>query len=190
MIYPKPFPYRADALAPWVSAVTMGLHYALYEGYIQRINALTSAPDLTEAYVHAEQTGNVPFLRDVKQAMNHEFLWPSMAPAHTSGGPSDELVQLMEMRWRTVDNFCAEFEAGARSVFGSGWAWIVVTPRGLEVRLTADAEMPHEPALLVLDMWEHAYVCEYGIYKGDYVDGFLRGHANWDAAQARLDALR
>jgi len=46
VIYPKPFPYRGDALQPWVSAITMGLHYALYEGYIQRINALTSAPDL------------------------------------------------------------------------------------------------------------------------------------------------
>jgi len=189
MIYPQPLPYRGDALEPWVSALTMGLHYALYEGYIQRINGLTTAPDLAQAYVHAEQLGNVPFLRDVKQAMNHEFLWPSMAPPHTAG-PSPELVGLMEMRWRTAGNFYAEFEAGARSVFGSGWAWIVVTPGGLEVRTTSGADMPAEPPLLVLDMWEHAYVCEYGIYRGDYVDGFLRGHANWDAAQHRLEALR
>ena len=190
MIYPLPLPYRENALEPWISASTMRLHYALYEAYIQRINAVSNAPDLAEAYVHAEQLGSVPFLRDVKQAMNHEFLWPSMAPARRRRRPSQQLVGLMERRWRTASNFFAEFDAAARSIFGSGWAWVVVTPAGLEVRTTSDADAPAEAPLLVLDMWEHSYVCEYGIHRGDYVDGFLRGHANWDAAQQRLEAIR
>jgi len=165
----------------------MRLHYALYEGYIRRISHLGN--DLGEALSAAVRNDSVPLIRDVRQAMNHEFLWASMEP---SGGvpPSADILDLMEARWGSAGTFCAEFDATARSLFGSGWAWVVVTPRGLEVRLTQGADQPTEPALLVLDMWEHAYVCQYGTYKGDYVDGFLRHHANWGVAQRRLEALR
>lgn len=189
MILPRALPYRENALEPWVSAATMRLHYALYEGYIRRVNLARLGDDPSQALDQALRMEHLPLIRDVKQVMNHEFLWASMAPAGASAGPSQAILDLMQMRWGSPAAFFNEFDVGARSVFGSGWAWVVVTPEGLDVRITQDAEQPREPALLVLDMWEHAYVCDYGTHRGDYVHGFLAGHANWDGAQRRLEAL-
>ena len=46
------------------------------------------------------------------------------------------------------------------------------------------------PILLVMDMWEHAYMVDYvPADKERYIDAFLR-NVNWTIVEERYDAVR
>lgn len=82
-------------------------------------------------------------------------------------------------------------------LFGSGWTWLVA-PKGrgadglkeLKIISTNNAGSPfrHFPeycALMVLDVWEHAYYLDYKNERVKFIDGFW-GIVNWDFASERL----
>jgi Fe-Mn family superoxide dismutase len=39
--------------------------------------------------------------------------------------------------------------------------------------------------ILLMDMFEHAYMIDYGLRKADYVEGFLK-NVNWAIVQKRM----
>lgn len=98
---------------------------------------------------------------------NHSFFWKIMCSPSSTGGPSGSLKQAIEESFGSVDAMREKFNGAAASRFGSGWAWLVVTPEGkLAVTSTPNQDNPLMTALadvagspvLGLDVWEHAYV--------------------------------
>lgn len=97
---------------------------------------------------------------------NHTFFWKSMCNPSSTGGPSGTLKQAIEEAFGSVDAMKEKFNAAAAGRFGSGWAWLVVTPEGrLQVTSTPNQDNPLMTSLadtpgapvLGLDVWEHAY---------------------------------
>jgi Fe-Mn family superoxide dismutase len=43
------------------------------------------------------------------------------------------------------------------------------------------------PLVLVMDLFEHAYLTDYGTKRADYIDAFLAA-ADWEAAERRFEA--
>ena len=89
----------------------------------------------------------------------------------------------------SVDKFKETFEAVAASAFGSAWVWLVEDEDGdLNVQVTSNAGVPFtngQHALLVLDVWEHAYYLKYQNRRPDFISSFWPV-VNWDFVDERL----
>ena len=86
------------------------------------------------------------------------------------------------------DAFKEEFKKAAAGRFGSGWAWLVVTPdKKLKVINTLNQDSPLMEGLtpiLGLDVWEHAYYLKYQNKRPDYIAAFF-DVINWDEVNRR-----
>ena len=68
--------------------------------------------------------------------------------------------------------------------FGSGWAWLSLTPDNkLVTSSTPNQDNPlmdsSNTPLLGIDVWEHAYYLKYKNLRGDYINAFFEV-VNWD----------
>ena len=187
-----PLPYSQSALEPYVSAETMNYHYGRHHaGYVANLNRMTSGTpwegaDLEKVILGAEG----PILNNAAQIWNHTFYWQSMSP-DGGGTPSGPVRAAIEEAFGSIDEFRRQFADAAVGLFGSGWTWLVADDCGLDIVQTANADLPlrHErQALLVVDVWEHAYYLDYQNARAAYVEAFLDHLINWEFAAENLAA--
>jgi Fe-Mn family superoxide dismutase len=113
-----------------------------------------------------------------------------MTPAF-DGAPSPGLLAAIERDLGGFDAFKTAFTQAAVSRFGSGWAWLSVTPqKKLVVESSANQDSPlmhgHTP-VLGLDVWEHAYYLKYQNKRPDYIAAFYRV-IDWAEVERRWKA--
>ena len=184
-------PYPKAALAPFISAETVELHYEKHHrGYVDKLNKLVRGKpdaDATLEELIRSATGDV--FNNAAQVWNHNFYWLSMHP-DGGGAPAQELAALVEGSFGSYGGFREQFAAAAVGEFGSGWTWLV---SGLGGRLVVcnsnDAENPLQRdlvPLLTLDVWEHAYYLDYRNERARYVENFLDHLLNWDFVATNL----
>jgi Fe-Mn family superoxide dismutase len=88
-----------------------------------------------------------------------------------------------------------EFGKAATTRFGSGWAWLIVTPdKKLKIISTANQDNPlmdvasdKGTPVLALDVWEHAYYLKYQNKRADYVSAFWNV-VNWKKASENFES--
>jgi superoxide dismutase, Fe-Mn family len=190
-----PLPYADDALAPVISANTMGFHYGKHhKTYVDNLNKLCAGSEfadlsLTETIKKtagvADKTG---FFNNAAQAWNHTFFWESLAP-QKGGKPTGKIADLIDRDLGGTDKFKADLTNAAVTQFGSGWAWLVAEKGKLQIRKTGNAETPLSGSatpLLTIDVWEHAYYLDYQNRRADYVSAIIDKLLNWDRANERL----
>ena len=199
MIQEKPLPYPVDALEPWVSAGTLALHYGLYQKYIMRVRGYFARPkspgepDSLEAALDyaVDESKDIVLIHNVQQALNHELLWASMSPTAQAVGRL--MGEAITQRWRTYSDFYEDFLGKSIGVFGSGWVWLAFNGERLEILPAINSDQPWQMGgfqpLLCLDVWEHAYVCDYGGDRSSYVEAFLQRHVAWGNAEMMLRSL-
>lgn len=91
----------------------------------------------------------------------------------------------MKSRFRSLESFQKQFKEAALSVFGSGYAWLVVNAADqLEIITTGNQDTPLPLGLcpiLNIDVWEHAYYLKHYNLRGDYIDDWFHV-VNWNSA--------
>ncbi len=187
-----PLPYSQSALEPYVSAETMSYHYGRHHaGYVANLNRMTSGTQWEGAELEKVILGaEGPIFNNAAQIWNHTFYWQSMSP-DGGGTPSGPVRAAIEEAFGSIDEFRRQFADAAVGLFGSGWTWLVADDRGLDIVQTANADLPlrHErQALLVVDVWEHAYYLDYQNARAAYVEAFLDHLINWEFAAENLAA--
>ena len=79
--------------------------------------------------------------------------------------------------------FKGQFSKAALTVFGSGWAWLVLNEnKELEIVQTKNQDCPlsiNKIPLLAIDVWEHAYYLKYQNKRAEYVENFFNV-IDWD----------
>lgn len=193
--------YAFDALEPYIDARTMELHYTKHhQAYITNVNtALETYPALQQvSVVQLLQTlDTVP--ESIRQTVrnnggghyNHTLFWQMMA----SGGialHNGQLKTALEKSFGSVDEFKNRFSMAAKSLFGSGWVWLVVDGEGvlrLESTPNQDSPIMHGSyPILGLDVWEHAYYLKYQNRRVDYIQAWW-SVVNWDFVNDSFNAL-
>ena len=186
-----PLPYAPDALAPHISEQTIGFHYGKHhQTYVTNLNGLVdgteNAGKSLEEIIQTADAG--PLFNNAAQVWNHTFYWHSMAPSG-GGDPDGDLRAAIESAFESVDAFKQAFADKAKTLFGSGWTWLVKGDSGLEIVQTKDADLPlkhGQTALLTLDVWEHAYYLDYQNARPAYIETWLESLANWEFAAENL----
>jgi superoxide dismutase, Fe-Mn family len=195
-----PLPYAQDALMPHVSAETMDLHYNKHHaGYAKKLNDLIadtpmagfSLTDIIMQTHGAADGEQKKIFNNAAQCWNHEFFWSSMTP-DGGGGPTGKIAVMIDNSFGDAAGFGKAFKAAGEAHFGSGWVWLVETGGNLEVLTTANAELPltsGKTALLVCDVWEHAYYLDYQNKKPEFLEAYLTNLVNWEFANANIAIL-
>jgi len=183
--------YTYDALEPHIDARTMEIHHTKHHNaYITKyVAALEKYPELLEKPVETvmRDLTNVP--EDVKTAVrnngggyfNHSLFWEILTP-NAKAKPEGSLLEAIERDFDSFEAFQEAFNQAAATRFGSGWAWLVVTPeKKLKVTSTPNQDIPFDEGtpILGLDVWEHAYYLNYQNRRPDYIKAFWNV-VNWD----------
>lgn len=187
-----PLPYAYNALEPWIDSKTMELHHDKHQqAYIDGLNkALETYPELQNIPL-VELLSNLAIIPEgIRTAvrnngggqLNHSMFW-LMMKKDGGGLPKEALAQAINKKFGTFELFKSEFDAAAKSRFGSGWAWLSMNKKGdLEVSSTANQDSPFSEGrvpLLGLDVWEHAYYLKYNNRRVDYIEAWWHV-VNWD----------
>ncbi|MCC5946232.1 MAG: superoxide dismutase [Bernardetiaceae bacterium] len=190
-------PYDYNALEPHIDERTMEIHHGKHhQGYTNNLNAAleekgVSGVAIEDILAKAGEHGNA-VRNNGGGYYNHCLFWEVMSP--TGGGnPSGDLAAAIDKAFGSFDAFKSEFEAAAKTRFGSGWAWLCKAADGsLFVTSSANQDNPlmdvaekKGTPILGLDVWEHAYYLNYQNRRPDYVSAFWNV-VNWDAVAKRF----
>ncbi|MEO0400132.1 MAG: superoxide dismutase [Pseudomonadota bacterium] len=187
-------PYARNALAPHISEETLNFHYGKHhQAYVDNTNKAIAGGPLDSAsledIIHEAHGKDQGLFNNSAQIWNHTFYWNSIGP-NGGGAPTGAVADAIKGAFGSYDTFKDEFAKAGATQFGSGWAWLVVKDGKLEVRKTANADLPLTEAgvtpLLTMDVWEHAYYIDYQNKRPAYISTFLDSLVNWDFANANL----
>jgi len=190
-----PLPWSEDALAPVVSAKTIGLHYGKHHRtYVNKLNQLvagTPMADMPLERVILESAGgkNQKVFNNAAQTWNHTFFWNCLRP-NGGGKPGSQIAQRIDSDLGGFDAFKKAFAETAVNTFGSGWAWLAMKDGKLQILSTSNADNPltkGSTPLLTIDVWEHAYYVDYENRRPEHVEAVIQKLLNWKWAEEQLE---
>jgi Fe-Mn family superoxide dismutase len=192
MSYTLPeLPYSYDSLEPHLDARTMEIHHSKHHaGYVDKTNAALEAFPELQAKPITELISDLNAVPEsIRTAIrnvggghaNHSLYWTSMAPG-AGGEPVGDLSRAIGNSFGDFSAFKGLFSSTAATLFGSGWAWLVVDGSGsLQVVSTLNQDSPLSEGLkpiLTLDIWEHAYYLKYQNRRVDFITAWWNV-VNW-----------
>ena len=186
-------PYKYSALEPHIDEQTMRIHHDKHHnGYVDNLNkALSGHNELSGKPVEKllAEIDKVP--EDIRLTVinnggghsNHSLFWKKMGPPPAGGGkPAGGLKDALNKHFGGFDKFKEALNEKAMTVFGSGWAFLIVTSDGsLSVKRHSFQNSPYmhgNVPILGLDVWEHAYYLKYQNRRADYVEAWWNV-VNW-----------
>ncbi|MFO7932650.1 MAG: superoxide dismutase [Bacteroidales bacterium] len=183
--------YAYDALVPHIDAMTMELHYSKHHaGYTRKFNDALESENLHSTDIQ-NIFSRVSTLSDGVRNngggyYNHNLFWKFMSP-DGGGEPGGEIATAINETFGSFEQFRDLFSSTAGSVFGSGWAWLILNDEGnLQVVSTPNQDNPlmdvtdvNGKPLLNIDVWEHAYYLKYQNERGKYIDAYWNV-IDWD----------
>ena len=194
-----PLPYEYSALEPYIDARTMEIHHTKHhQAYINNLNAaLEKFPEFQPTSVESLLIDLPAVPSDIHTAVrnnagghfNHSLFWQIMKPTKDGNkGPNGLLAQEIKKMFGSFAEFQDIFNAQAKSVFGSGWAWLSVDKNGkLVITGLPNQDCPlsyDETPIMGLDVWEHAYYLKYQNKRPDYIAAWWHV-INWDMIEER-----
>ena len=188
--------YAYDALEPHIDAATMEIHHTKHhQTYINNVNAALEGTEYADLPVEelVKKTKSLPEnLQGVVRNnggghANHSLFWTVMAP-NAGGNPVGDVAKAIDAQLGGFDKFKEAFTKAALTRFGSGWAWLSVTPdKKIVVESSANQDSPLENGntpILALDVWEHAYYLKYQNRRPEYIGAFFNV-VDWNEVERR-----
>jgi len=167
-------------------------HFTLYQGYVTNTNKVL---DTLSAMLKDGKTAT-PEFGELKRRLGWEFNGMRLHEYYFEnlGGKSgidnnSKLAKKLAEQFGSYELWEKDFKA-VGAMRGIGWAVLyqdVVT--GLLINFWINEHDVAHPAgcvpLLIMDVFEHAYMLDYGLKRPDYIEAFFK-NINWAAAEARL----
>ena len=182
-------PFETNALEPEMDEETIKIHHGKHhQGYVNKLNkAIESYPELADKSAEwiLKNLGSVS--SEIKQAVinngggvyNHNIFWNILKKGTEFSG---EIADAINEKFGDFEKFKDEFSNAAATLFGSGWAWLVLKGNELEIVQTKNQESVISNGmipLIALDVWEHSYYLKYQNRRPEYIENFFK-IINWD----------
>lgn len=185
-------PYGFNELEPFIDEMTMKIHHDKHHAaYVENLNkSLEGHPELNSVDIKdlLRKLDKVP--EEIRTKVrnnggghaNHSFFWEVMRPAKSGATvPTGNLLTAINSEFGDFNTFQENFLESALGRFGSGWVWLVSNRGKLSIVDTPNQDTPlmdRKPAILGLDVWEHAYYLNYQNKRADYVKAWWNV-VNW-----------
>lgn len=197
----QPLPYAYNALEPWIDTQTMDIHYNKHAAaYSKNLKEAAQAEGIDmskplEDTLYKISKYSAKIRNNGGGHYNHELFWKCMAP-NAKAQPTGKLLTAIDTNFGSLDEMKKQFTEAAKTRFGSGWAWLIVTTdKKLKVASTTnqdntlmDIATDKGFPLFGLDVWEHAYYLKYQNRRPDYIDNFWK-ILNWEYVQQRFGTM-
>lgn len=193
-------PYSFDALEPYIDAQTMEIHHDKHHaGYVNNLNkAIVNTPlekkSLEDILLNISST-NSAVRNNAGGHYNHSLFWTVLAPKGTVDFNANSKVgKAILKQFHSLDSLKKMISDAGAKQFGSGWAWLCVSPKGdLCVCNTPNQDNPlmntnkdRGIPILGIDVWEHAYYLKYQNKRGDYLSQ-IWNVINWNEIDKRYN---
>lgn len=156
--------YKNDALAPVISRDSMKLHYdKLAHAYAERFN---------------KHEGDSEF--NYAGAFLHNVFFPQFRPSNNNNESNGPIGSLIKSKFKSWNNFQEEFSETAMTIQGSGWCYLA---RDASIKTIPNHQV-RDDILILVDMWEHAYILDYGTDKAKYLSNIWKIF-NWNVINTR-----
>ena len=168
-------------------------HFTLYQGYVTNTNKVL---DILSQMLKDGKTGN-PEYAELKRRMGWEFNGMRLHELYFEnlGGKSQldkkgKLAQKLTENFGSVENWEKDFRATG-SMRGIGWCVLYQdTADSRLINFWINEHDVSHPAgcnpLLIMDVFEHAYLTDYGLKRADYIESFMK-NVNWSIVEIRLE---
>jgi Fe-Mn family superoxide dismutase len=173
-------------------------HLALYAGYVKQVNTLNQ--DIAAMVGRGQASGKSPEFAEVTRRLGfeyngmilHEYYFSNLRAAGAPEPPaSSGLAGALVQSFGSVEQWRADFQAIGEM---RGVGWVILFQDPATDRLTNHWITLHQdgvPAgfkpLLVMDVWEHAFMRDYkATERNKYVDAFFR-NIDWRCVERRLE---
>lgn len=178
-----------------ISAKSVEEHVSLYQGYVKNFNAIASklveyAAD-TEKNAHAlsELIRRKSFEFDGMRL--HEYYFEQFEGGAKELNKESALAAAFEKEYHGYFN---EYFKAIGNMRGPGWAMLYWDEVGKQFQAGFAGEQ-HQghfaslPIILALDVWEHAFLLDYGaLGKAKYIDAFFK-NLNWSVIEKRFEEV-
>ena len=167
-------------------------HFTLYQGYITNTN---KSMDLLDQLLKEGKTGT-PEYAEVKRRLGWEFNGMRLHEYYFEnlGGKkginkTGKLYQKLAQSFGSYEAWEKDFKATG-AMRGIGWAVLyqdVLDGRFINFWIN-EHDMGHPSGgmpILIMDVFEHAFMIDYGLKRADYIEAFFR-NINWEEAEKRL----
>lgn len=179
-----------------ISEKSLADHIGLYEGYVKNFNAISQklsdyAREDSEKHAHAlsELIRRRSFEFDGMRL--HELYFEQFEGGTTTLSETSSLGETLKHEYQ---GYFQEYFKAIALMRGPGWALLYYDPEAKQL-LAGFAGEQHQghfatlPIILALDVWEHAFLLDYGAQgKKSYVDAFFK-NLNWQVIEKRFSTL-
>ena len=173
-------------------------HWKLYEGYISNSNALKGELEAlrtegkTSTPIYADRRRRFGF--EYNGMVLHEYYFGNLKAGVSEPKPGSALRKALEEQYGSFEAWKEDFvKCGAsRSI---GWSILYLDPAyghltNHFVQLHEEGNVAGFIPILVMDVWEHAYMVDYGAGgRPDYMKAFFE-NVNWEAAEKRFSEAK
>ncbi len=175
-----------------ISDQTMANHFKLYEGYVKNTNLLFSRMEELEK---SGQAGT-PDYAEIKRRFGwewngmrlHEFFFSALSKNPVD--PSETTIhEKIKEDFGSFDGWRQNF-INTASARGIGWTILYFDPAtekllNVWVNEHDQGHLASAKLILNLDLFEHAYMLDYGTKKAGYIEAFMK-IIDWQQAEKRF----
>jgi Fe-Mn family superoxide dismutase len=167
-------------------------HFTLYQGYVTNTNKLMD----TLASMLKEGKVGTPEYAELKRRMGwefngmrlHEYYFDNLG-GKAALDKSGKLAKKLAENFGSHEDWEKDFR-GTGAMRGIGW--VILYQDNVSGKLFNQWINEHDvghPAgcvpILVMDVFEHAFITDYGLKRADYIEAFFK-NINWAVAESRL----
>ena len=193
----KVMPYAAKDYSKLIgmegfSETLLKNHFTLYQGYVTNTNKVL---DALEQMLKDGKT-SVPEFAELKRRLGwefngmrlHEYYFENLGG---KGGidKGGKLARKLSESFGSYEAWEKDFKATG-AMRGIGWAALYQdNTSGRLINFWINEHDVSHPAgcslILIMDVFEHAFMLDYGLKRADYIEAFFK-NIDWKAAEARL----
>ena len=167
-------------------------HFTLYKGYVTNTN---KALDTMSALLKDGKTAT-PEFAELKRRFGwefngmrlHEYYFENLGGKAALNADS-KLGKYIAANFGSYDTWLQDFK-GTATMRGIGWTILYHDSLGGKLfnQWINEHDAGHPAGcqpLLILDVFEHAFLTDYGLKRTDYIEAFLK-NINWPVAESRV----
>ncbi len=175
---------------PGFSETLLKNHFTLYQGYVTNTNKVLDTLDqLTK-----DGKASTPEFAELKRRLGwefngmrlHEFYFENLG---AGGGRDGKAGKKIAESFGSFEAWEKDFKATG-AMRGIGWVVLYQdTAANRLINFWVNEHDVSHPAgcipLLIMDVFEHAFMLDYGLKRADYIEAFFK-NINWSAVDARV----